>query len=106
LDLGKTDEKLNETLESRLSNIRPGHICSLIYTSGTTGHPKATMSIKNLPFDFVVSTYSDIVTHDSITFMTNEMAEVLPSLYSNYEHIISYLYVKYIAEYRKAQISF
>lgn len=80
MQLGEGNAALDAELQSRMSEIRPGHICSLIYTSGTTGLPKATM-----------------VTHDSIIFMARQIADVIPDAFLHDEHLVSYLPLSHIA---------
>jgi long-chain-fatty-acid--CoA ligase ACSBG len=77
LDIG--NNVLDEDIEKRHSNIRPGHCASLIYTSGTTGPPKAVM-----------------ISHDNIVWTATNICIHYMNL-SHEDRVVSYLPLSHIA---------
>ncbi len=70
-----------ETLESRMSQVRPGNSCSIIYTSGTTGPPKGV-----------------IVSHDNYAYAARVFPQYQMKFDNNGEiRTLSYLPLSHIA---------
>ena len=71
-----TMDQLNEEMEKRISEIKPGQCCTLIYTSGTTGLPKAVM-----------------LSHDNITWQSRVSLDYIKSIKDGSLHLCHiYLY--------------
>jgi len=72
----------DERVEERVTQLSPGHCCTLIYTSGTTGHPKAVM-----------------MSHDNLLYSASTSLLIVPlrDALEYQEHGISYLPLSHIA---------
>ncbi len=78
----------DETLQTRMDNVKPTDLATLIYTSGTTGNPKGVMlSHENLLSDVNSSEYSfPVKAYD-------KALSFLPACHA-YERVFQYVYIK------------
>ncbi len=86
--VSKGIEITDETLQTRIDNVKPTDLATLIYTSGTTGNPKGVMlSHENLLADVNSSEYSfPVKAYD-------KALSFLPACHA-YERVFQYVYIK------------
>ncbi len=86
--VSKGIEITDETLQTRMDNVKPTDLATLIYTSGTTGNPKGVMlSHENLLADVNSSEYSfPVKAYD-------KALSFLPACHA-YERVFQYVYIK------------
>jgi len=72
-------------LETRVADIRPGHVCAYIYTSGTTGNPKAVMITH------------DNILYESCTVNNYALRKEMHAVEGVEERLLSYLPLSHVA---------